>query len=425
MTAVRDPFIDLWAPVTPVDPDPDFASGLRARLERVLALPKGVIPVTTPTEIQPDAEPATRPETAAAPRSAAIPYLAVADARAALIWYADVFGAQVLGEPIVMPDGRIGHAELSVAGGLIYLADAHPEIGVTAPRPGEAAVSLMLPVDDADAVRTRAIAAGASGDREPYDGYGTRNAWIVDPFGHRWGLSSPLAPVGATYRRGDLGYVSVWAPDEQRAADFYAAVLGWTYAGRQAEGVTPTTSVHSIGAVPALFCGYVVDDVAAAVEAVRAAGGAADEPVQRSYGLMANCIDDQGTRFAVYEQPDDATGVRPPANGARNGDLSYLTLEVVDTARARAFYGAVLGWQATPGRIEDGWQIQDTVPMIGLSGGHEQAAAVPMWRVDDIERAVAAVRRGGGTATDPQRQPYGLTSGCSDDQGLRFYLGQL
>jgi uncharacterized glyoxalase superfamily protein PhnB len=92
-----------------------------------------------------------------------------------------------------MPDGRIGHAELEIAGGVVYLADAHPEIGVTAPRPGEATVSLMLPVHDADVVRARALAAGARGDREPYDDYGRRNAWIVDPFGHRWGLHSPLA----------------------------------------------------------------------------------------------------------------------------------------------------------------------------------------------------------------------------------------
>jgi uncharacterized glyoxalase superfamily protein PhnB len=24
-----------------------------------------------------------------------------------------------------------------------------------------------------------------------YDGYGERNAWFADPFGHRWGISSP------------------------------------------------------------------------------------------------------------------------------------------------------------------------------------------------------------------------------------------
>lgn len=178
---MRDPFADLRAIDDAVDPDPEFARELRARVERALALPRGVSPMTA-TDDRPQHE----------TRSAAVPYLAVSDARRAIDWYIDVFGARLTGDPIVMPDGRIGHAELAVSGGVIYLADEHPEIGVVGPRPGEASVSLMLPVDNADAVRARAMAAGATGDREPYDGYGTRNAWIVDPFGHRWGLNSPL-----------------------------------------------------------------------------------------------------------------------------------------------------------------------------------------------------------------------------------------
>jgi len=59
-----------------------------------------------------------------------------------------------------------------------------------------------------------------------------------------------------------------------------------------------------------------------------------------------------------------------------------------------------------------------------MHGGHERATAVPMYRVDDIATAVSRVRAGGGTATDPQTQPYGLMSECTDDQGTHFYLGQ-
>ena len=39
---MTDPFEQLRAPVVAADPDPDFAAGLRARLERALALPRGV-----------------------------------------------------------------------------------------------------------------------------------------------------------------------------------------------------------------------------------------------------------------------------------------------------------------------------------------------------------------------------------------------
>ncbi|WP_246395808.1 VOC family protein [Actinomadura luteofluorescens] len=47
-----------------------------------------------------------------------------------------------------------------------------------------------------------------------------------------------------------------------------------------------------------------------------------------------------------------------------------------------------------------------------------------MYTVDEIEPAVARAREAGGTATAPARQPYGITSECTDDQGSRFYLGQ-
>ena len=47
-------------------------------------------------------------ETAASsvPRSAALPYLAVSNAREAIAWYVDALGATLVGEPIVMADGR-------------------------------------------------------------------------------------------------------------------------------------------------------------------------------------------------------------------------------------------------------------------------------------------------------------------------------
>jgi predicted enzyme related to lactoylglutathione lyase len=60
-----------------------------------------------------------------------------------------------------------------------------------------------------------------------------------------------------------------------------------------------------------------------------------------------------------------------------------------------------------------------------LSGGHDVTTVLPMYRVDDIDDAVARVRAAGGSATDPENQPYGLSSECVDDQGTRFYLGQL
>jgi predicted enzyme related to lactoylglutathione lyase len=177
---------------------------------------------------------------------------------------------------------------------------------------------------------------------------------------------------------------------------------------------------------PTLFCCYAVDDIDAAIDRVRIAGGSAEPPTDEPFGRTANCVDDDGTPFALYQAPDsDVDGRAPLENGTRPGDLAYQTMLAIDSNRARAFYGSVLGWTFTPGRVADGWSVHDPVPMVGLSGGNERSIGVPMWRVDDIAIAVRRVREAGGTATEPSEQPYGITAECVDDQGSRFYLGQL
>jgi len=122
------------------------------------------------------------------------PYLAVHDARAAIDWYVDHLGAEVRVEPIVMPDGRVGHVELTVDGARWMMSDEHPEIQVEAPMAGRgAAVTLHLTVADVDGATTRAVAGGAHLDRGPEDSPPVgRVAVLRDPFGHRWFLNQPL-----------------------------------------------------------------------------------------------------------------------------------------------------------------------------------------------------------------------------------------
>ena len=122
------------------------------------------------------------------------PYLAVSDARAAIEWYADVLGAEVSYEPIVMPDGRIGHAELTIDGATFMLADQHPELNVVAPSPEGSPVTLHLTVSDVDGLCARITSAGVTLDRGPEDSEPAgRVAVFRDPFGHRWFLNQPLA----------------------------------------------------------------------------------------------------------------------------------------------------------------------------------------------------------------------------------------
>lgn len=122
------------------------------------------------------------------------PYLCVADSRAAMQWYADVLGAEVVMDPIVMPDGRVGHVELAVGGARWMMSDEFDTAGVAAPDPGRgSAVSLHLAVADVDGLCARVVAAGATLDRGPEDSPPAgRVAVFRDPFGHRWFLNQPL-----------------------------------------------------------------------------------------------------------------------------------------------------------------------------------------------------------------------------------------
>ncbi|MFL6072381.1 MAG: VOC family protein, partial [Mycobacteriales bacterium] len=234
-------------------------------------------------------------------------------------------------------------------------------------------------------------------------------------------------------RQGDIGYASLWVPDAHRAAAFYARVLGWRYKagsgqqGRLVEGANPAHGIAGGVERPNLMLAYAVDDLDAAVARVWDAGGRVTGPTRKPRGTIADCVDDQGLAFAVYEVSGDVAAA--PTTGARPGDLTYVTLRVPDSVRARAFYGAVLSWEFTPGRVEDGWTVRrdgtDVHPMVGLWGGSDQPpAGVPMYLVDDIDTAVAAVRGAGGISTEPEKQSYGIGAECVDDQGLTFYLGQ-
>ncbi len=421
----HDPLTVLSGDDPPVSPDPAFAARLRARLESALALPErteGVDMSGTETAIAELNEPAATPAT----RSAVVAYLAVPDARAAIAWYVDALGAVQVGEPIVMDDGRIGHAELALAGGVFYLADEYPEIGLKAPAPHANSVSLMLEVPDTDATLERARMLGAQVQREPYENYGSRNAAIIDPFGHRWMLSGPVTGAAVTIQHGDVGYVSVWAPDAARAAAFYGHVLGWTYdpATGQVTNTRQPIGIFSVAGAGNLFCCYAVTDLDGARQAILAGGGQPGQTQEFDFGTVLDATDPAGTPFAVF-LPTPGTP-RPELNGAGPGELSYLTYEVPDSTAFKEFYSRVFFWTFEPGRINDGWGVQGSQPMSGVAGGAERATAVPMWTVADIDAAVARVREAGGTVLQqPSRQDYGFMAECTDDQGVRFYLGQV
>ena len=433
MNNSHDPLAVLHGDELPVQPDPAFAARLRSRLESAVSLfaampsqTQGVVMSGTDTAIAELSAPAAEStSTPTVPRSAAVPYLTVSPATDAIDWYVDALGAVVVGEPFMMDDGRVGHAELALAGGVFYLADEYPEIGVKAPEPQSVSVSLMIAVTDTDAALARAVGKGATVNQDTREAHGSRNATIVDPFGHRWMLSGPVTGATVGIQHGDVGYVSVWTPDADRAAAFYGHVLGWTYdpITHQVTNTEQHIGIFSVDIRQGMLCCYAVTDLAGARQSIVEGGGTPGDLQEFDFGTVLDATDPAGTAFAVF-QPAQGTP-RPKLNGAGPGELSYITYEVADSEAFKAFYSRFLFWSFERGRVNDGWQIQQTHPMAGVAGGASGHVTVPMWTVADVDAAAARVREAGGTVIDePSQQSYGKSALCTDDQGTRFYLGE-
>jgi predicted enzyme related to lactoylglutathione lyase len=180
-------------------------------------------------------------------------------------------------------------------------------VPVRAPQsPATFSHSLHLEVDDVDASTEWARRGGASVEREPADQPYGRAAVIVDPFGHRWILLRRPAR-DARLRQGDVANVTMLTRDTDRAKEFYQDVLqvpfssGHPGAWRTDQITPPLAIMPARDAEPEVQLSFRVDDLAAAVERVRAAGGRAAEPMRRAFGLLAECADDQGVTFRLWQ----------------------------------------------------------------------------------------------------------------------------
>jgi PhnB protein len=124
------------------------------------------------------------------------PYLSVEGAAEAIDFYTKVLGA-VERMRMPMPDGGIGHAELQLGNAVIMLSDEAPEMGIRSPKAiGGSPVTLMVYVEDADAVFDRALQEGATSLRAvEHQFYGDRSGQFEDPFGHRWNVATHVEDV--------------------------------------------------------------------------------------------------------------------------------------------------------------------------------------------------------------------------------------
>ena len=414
---MSDPFDVLAEPPHPVDPDPQFARRLRARLERALALPRGVV-----RDHRPHHPRTVDPPVRARPCPTSLSTTRVR----AIDWYTDVLGAARSASRSSCRTGASGMPNWRSPPALIYLSDAHPEIGVVAPTPGESAVSLMLEVRRHRRPVGARVGARREQDREVYEDYGHRNAWLVDPFGHRWCLQGPVSTSvpEQTIRHGDVGYLMWQTPDVEAAAGFYAHVLGWQIAaGTVPEGrqVTNTTvGVGLWGGQPhsTAYCCFAVDSVDEAVAGVRASGGTARRAAERA--LRADCRLRRRPRAELRRVPAGAE--RAAATGQRRAGRRRRLPHLRGARRGRRprLLRRAPGLAAHPGGAVE----------CGRPGAHARRCRRP-----GCHRGAHRDRRGhstppwngcgtpGGTATDPEHRPYGWLAECADGHGGRFHLG--
>jgi PhnB protein len=128
----------------------------------------------------------------------AVPYLCVRNAPAALEFYKKAFGAEEVMR-LSEPTGKVGHAEISIEGARVMLADEYPEHDHLSPESiGGTPVTIALNVSNVDGMVERARGAGAKVLRPPTDEfYGERSAKVADPFGHVWHIATTKEELSA------------------------------------------------------------------------------------------------------------------------------------------------------------------------------------------------------------------------------------
>ncbi|WP_305783318.1 VOC family protein [Symbioplanes lichenis] len=120
--------------------------------------------------------------------SSITPFLAIPDARGAIGFYRDVFGARVV--DVTEMGGIVAHAVLDFGAGLLQVGEPMPDYGlIPAPAGEQDCYSLGLYCPDVDTVVERAVAAGAVVREAPATFVsGDRFASIRDPYGVRWSV---------------------------------------------------------------------------------------------------------------------------------------------------------------------------------------------------------------------------------------------
>ncbi len=200
-------------------------------------------------------------------------------------------------------------------------------------------------------------------------------------------------------------WIDTSQPDPQAAAEFYGSLFGWESEDvmpadspmRYLMATLPGGSVGAIGGLPpgapqqsAVWNTYIrVQDADETTAKVRAAGGTvAMEPgAVGDAGRMAVFTDPEGAAFSVWEAGENrgAAVVNEP------GSLNFNNLNVRDLDVARAFYGAVFGWEAIDIGGGLGWALPGYGDFLEARNPGMREGMAAMGAPDRFEDVVASL----------------------------------
>jgi uncharacterized protein len=221
-------------------------------------------------------------------------------------------------------------------------------------------------------------------------------------------------------------WVDVTQPDPEAVLPFYEGLFGWELEDTMPEGSPMKyyigrirgSDAAAVGSVPegappmAVWNTYIwVDSADETATKVREAGGSVlTEPFDvMTAGRMAVLADPDGAVFCVWE-PNDHKGAQVVNE---HGSLNFNGLATRDVEGAKAFYGAVFGWETLDLPAGMMWTLSGYGDHLEESspGLREQMAG--MGAPDGFIDVVAAVREipAGDTATPAH---WNVTFGVDD-----------